>query len=768
MHWLLNAILYSIQKPKQTLFACIGFLFLLGAGLQYLFFEGDYRIWFNPGSDYIQAIDTMENTYSKSDNIILVVTSNEGDIYTQENLIAIASITNDAWKMPYSTRVDSITNYQYSFSERGDLMVMDLYDPDDTLFTPDQVKTIARNEPTLMSRLVSDAPDVTGINVTLSIPLADQSQAYADIARFARTLKANVEAEHPSLSVGITGFAMLNHSFNESALEDMVTLVPAMLGIIFLALALIQRSLKEAGLIMIVLFFTLLMLQGIAGWLGISINSATANTTTLILTLSVADCIHIFNSFHSQYRRKEDKTKALRYAISSNFMPLLITSLTTSVGFLTLNFSNSPPIRSFGNIVAIGMIVAFVVAVVLLPCLIQLCSILPSKQSRDRIAPAVNCLIRYRRPLFFGCSLLMLGLITALPKNHVNNDLVQYFSSKTEFRQTTDYFAEKISGLTTIEYSIVAGEAGGISEPEFIQTVADFTAWLRLQPETNHVYSLSDTFKRLNMNIHDDNLAYYKLPQQRELAAQYLLLYELSLPFGLDLTNQVNLDKSATRVIATFENIGSAKTVALEVRSRAWLEQHAPKYQTKIASAALMFSHVGENNMTAMLYASVLSLIIISALVGISLRSWRLGAVLLVPTILPAAAGFGLWGIINGEVNMGISMVCSMTFGIIVDFCVHIASRYSQQIKAGETSIAALQYAYSKVLVPISVTTVVLCAGFSILLMSNFKFNSGMGAVTTIVIVLALLTNLFILPQLLIWFGNSSRQNEMRLNSLRG
>ncbi|WP_166645522.1 efflux RND transporter permease subunit [Photobacterium lutimaris] len=746
--------------PKRTLWWLVALTLVLGAGLKDSYFEGDYRIWFNKGSELLAAIDLMEETYSKSDNVMLVLTDRSGNIFTEQGLDIIAQMTDEAWQIPYSTRVDSITNYQYSYAEYDDLIVTDLYLPGEPTFSPQRVKEIAQAEPALMSRLVSDAPDVTSINVTLSIPLSEQSYAYAKVADHAREMKEKYQQLYPNLKVGLTGMAILNHSFNESALMDMATLVPAMLLVIFFMLAYILRSLKEAGLVMLVLACTLLMVQGVTGWLGISINSATANTTTLILTLSVADCIHILSSFHSRYFAGAQKKEAMVYAIKSNLMPLVITSITTAVGFLTLNFSDSPPIRNFGNIVAIGMVLACLVAIFMLPSLYLLCNIQRHRIRSFDVKRVVPAIMRRGKTLFWVSATAFGFMVMALPNNEVNNDLVRYFSPHTEFRQTTDYFEEKIAGLTTIEYSIIHGEPEGINAPEFLTMLEDFTLWLRQQPETNHVYSLSDTYKRLNMNIHNDDQGFYQLPTDRELAAQYLLLYELSLPFGLDLTNQVNMDKSATRVIGTFNNVGSTVIVALELRSRQWFSDNYPQYAVNIASGPLMFAHVGEANMTSMLAASGLSLIIISFLVGIALRSWKLSFILLVPTVLPAAAGFGVWGLIDSEVNMGISMVSSMTFGIIVDFCVHIASRYVNKRHAGEGRYESLVYAYEKVLMPITVTTLVLCAGFSMLLFSNFRFNSGMGAVTVIVISMALLVNVLLLPQLLNWFGDVRRKGD--------
>ncbi|MDF4396086.1 RND family transporter, partial [Vibrio parahaemolyticus] len=173
----------------------------------------------------------------------------------------------------------------------------------------------------------------------------------------------------------------------------------------------------------------------------------------------------------------------------------------------------------------------------------------------------------------------------------------------------------------------------GIADPNFLNSVGKFTDWLRLQPETDHVATLSDVYKRLNKNMHGDDQAYYSLPQDRELAAQYLLLYEMSLPYGLDLNNQINVDKSSIKMVLTVENLGSVELVDLENRIYQWFNENAPQYDVVASSPSLMFAHIGETNMASMLSTLPITLVLISALLIFALRSFKLGLISLVPNI---------------------------------------------------------------------------------------------------------------------------------------
>ena len=260
--------------------------------------------------------------------------------------------------------------------------------------------------------------------------------------------------------------------------------------------------------------------------------------------------------------------------------------------------------------------------------------------------------------------------------------------------------------------------------------------------------------------MHGDDPSYYKLPANRELTAQYLLMYEMSLPYGLDLNNQLNVDKSATRVSATFEAMGSTELIILENKSRDWFQQHAPELKVVIASTNLVFAHIGERNMSSMLMGSAIALVLISMLVGLSLKSLRLGLISLVPNIAPAAIGFGIWGMFDGQINLALSVVTSITLGIVVDDTIHFLSKYQLAKNSGLSTPDAIHSAFSHVGRALLVTTIVLGIGFMVLTLSNFKMNADMGLLTAIIIVIALIVDFILLPALLLIFDNTPAREQ--------
>ncbi|MBV1920033.1 MAG: MMPL family transporter, partial [Pseudomonadales bacterium] len=474
---------------------------------------------------------------------------------------------------------------------------------------------------------------------------------------------------------------------------------------------------------------------------------------------------HILVSMLYGMRTGLEKNEAIKESIRINFMPVLVTSITTAFGFLSMNFSEVPPFRDLGNTVAMGVIAAWILSIIFLPALM---SFLPvsvkvnndnhDAQNSFMLKLAEN--IIHHRTLYLwgtvGLTILMLGLST---KNQINDEFIRYFSTNTDFRQHTDFLEENMTGIYGMEYSLNSGKEQGISDPRYLRDVEKLTTWLRTLPQVEHVFSITDIFKRLNKNMHNDNEAFYNIPQNKELASQYLLLYELSLPYGLDLNNQVTLDKSATKLTVTIQNSSSADSIALENKINQWIDNNTQFDSYYVASPNLMFSHIGERNVSSMIFGTLLALFFISLILIVALRSPRLGLISLAPNLIPAGIAFGVWGLFYGNLGMALGSAVGMTLGIVVDDTVHFLSKYQRaRRELNKSAEDAVRYAFSTVGVALAVTTFVLIAGFMVLASSDFHMNTHIGLFTALTIAIALIVDFFFLPSLLIFVEGEKKK----------
>ena len=580
----------------------------------------------------------------------------------------------------------------------------------------------ATNEPSLRDFLVAHEGHTTGVNVTFQMPELAMDEVPQAVAA-AREFATQLEADYP-VDVHLTGMVMMNNSFFEMSMKDMGTMVPAMYLMIIVVTAFLVRSVTATIGTVLVILLSLATAMGLAGWAGIELTPPSSAAPTIIMTLAVADSIHILISLLSAMRRGIGRRDALVESLHLNLSPVFLTSVTTAIGFLSLNFSDSPPFGDLGNITSVGMIAAFFFSVGFLPAFI---AIFPVKaregqsvlgKSMDRFGDWV---VQRNSRILAGFTVFALVVLAFIPSNDLNDDFVAYFDESVPYRNDVDITTDRLTGAYQLQYSLDSGSSNSVSDPEFLKHVGQFVDWLRAQPEVRHVNSITDTFKRLNMNLHGDDPSYYRLPEDRQLAAQYLLLYELSLPFGLDLNNQLNVDKSSTQIVVTLENMDSRSLREIAQRGEGWLRDNTPKLATTGIGPAIMFAYISERNIRSMLFGTFLAVVLISAILVVVLRSPKLGSLSLVPNLLPAGLAFGVWGMFVSELNMAVSMVSGMTLGIVVDDTIHFLTKYKRgRMVQGLDAPDAVRYAFSNVGQAIIVTSIILIAGFSVLATSGF------------------------------------------------
>ncbi len=766
------------------LISIILLVMLAGMGAKNLVFNNDYRIFFNKDDKRLKAFENLQNTYTKNDNVLMVLAPKDGKVFTKKTLAAIEDITERAWKTPYSMRIDSLSNYQHSESIEDDMSVANLYEEAGNLTDSglERIKAITLKEPLLLHRLISEKAHVTAINMTMEFPKtirvtnadgteiekkADRTKLVVEVVASVRDLKAYINKTYPDITVYLSGIVMMNNAFGEATIYDMSHLLPFALLLILITVFFLLRSISGTIATLITIVFSVASAFGISGWLGIELSSPVMSAPVIIMTLAVADCVHIISTWIAEMQKGSDKKSAMRESLRINFLPVFLTSLTTAIGFLSLNTSDAPPFRDLGNVAAIGVTAAFFFSIFFLPAL---ATILPVrvKQRETKTLKVMSTfaewVIRKQKMLLMVVAGIAIVLIALVPRNELNDVFVHYFDERIEFRTDTDFITENLTGIYNIEYSIETKNSGDISNPKVLADIKRFSDWMLTQPEVIHVNTVTDTFTRLNKNMHGDQDEFYKLPDSRELAAQYLLLYEMSLPFGLDLNNQIDIDKKSTRVTVTMRTMSTKEVLLVEKRFDDWMLANIPELRAVGVSPTVMFAHIGMKNIISMLTGTTIALLLISLILVVALGSWRYGLLSLIPNLVPAGMAFGVWSLIDGEIGMALSVVTAMTLGIVVDDTIHFLSKYLRaRREQGLNAEDAVRYAFSTVGVALWVTSVALVAGFLVLATSSFKLNSGMGLLTAIVIAIALMIDFLLLPPLLMRWDKwlSKGQNKL-------
>jgi len=473
----------------------------------------------------------------------------------------------------------------------------------------------------------------------------------------------------------------------------------------------------------------------------------------VIISVGVADNIHFFNSYISNRHEGMSKLDAIKKSLSPNIVDMFITSFTTAIGFLTMNFSESPPFNDLGNLTALGTMIDFWLTVAFVPALVAW---LPDKSEKFRGRRFFNSrriglfVLKHNKRislLIFPVSFL---LILFIPKNELNDDSLTWFDEDMEFRQSTDYAAEHLSGLRYIVYRLESPNSDGISDPEFLFSVEKLINWYSQQTEVTHQYHYLNLLKELNKKIHNDDPGWYRLPETVEEASQSLLLLEL----GTDAEDELNMlysyDKSALRLIVSLKNLTNKEYIGLEERAYEWMRENVPQIASNGASIPIMFAKVGQDNLERMVYGGILGTLLITLAIAVALGSLKYGMLSIVPNVLPIAVTYGAWGLFVGELNRAAEVMFSVSIGVIGDDTVHFMYRYLHAIREkGLNHNDAILYVFESVGGALLTTTLVLASGLFILSFSSFTMSATIGVMVTITILFGLFFDFFCLPILL-------------------
>ncbi|MEO0398062.1 MAG: MMPL family transporter [Pseudomonadota bacterium] len=742
----------------------------IATNAQKLSFTDNYRAFFSEQNPELRAFEDFQARFTKSDNILFVLTPKDGsEVFTNETMAAVGKITEQGWQVPFARRVDSLTNFQHTYANGDELIVEDLFETpgEDTVEILAEKRAIVLAEPLLYKQLVSESVQATGVNIVLNPPGLTTDEIKQSVAAV-RAIREEIRAEFPHLNVYLTGSTMLSNAFPEAIATDFQTLIPLMILIIVIVTAIVVRSVSAMLSTVLIVILSAGVGMGWAGYSGVVLAGPSPSAVIVILTLAVADSIHILVSARKAMQAGMEKREAVIEAMRVNFLAVTITSITTIVGFMALNFSDSPPFRDFGNISAVGILAAWALSLTLLPAMLSLVPFkarVRTEQDKPQFMTAfANVVIGHYRVLFFGLGAATLALIAFIPTIELSDRFLQYFDQRIEFRRDSDKAAEYF-GFYPLEYTIESGEPGGVNDPAYLETLDDFSNWLREQENVAHVYSIADIMKRLNKNLNEDDPDFYRLPDQYDLAAQYLLLYELSLPYGLDINDRIDIDKAATRLTATLNaDVSTSQLKQLLKDSRAWFAENQPAIEPTMTGPQVMFTFIAQRNIESMVQGTTIAIVAIAVIMMIALRSVSIGLLSLAPNGMPILAAFGAWALLVGEVGFSVAAIASLSLGIVIDDTVHYLTKYVRARRVrGLSAPDAIRYAFETVGVAIIFNTLILGLGFAILTFSAFKINLELGLLTTLSIGFALVLDFLFLPALLMMTSRdktSSTQSE--------
>lgn len=732
---------------------------MVAAGSKNFGFEGSYRIWFGEQSEYLRNYDNFKTTFG-TDDIVLITFKDEEGIFNNKALGTIERITDKLWQTKYVARVDSITNFQYvhaSEEDPDDILVDDFIEQAEEL-TQKELKAKERIGTTDVQtkNLVISEDGKTAVILARMVPLPDEAtDMYFEIRGLIEEILEK-ETSKTGYNFYLNGGPIINTEFVTIAKRDSALIVPIVTFAVILFLLIVFRKISGSIIPILVVMFTYMAVLGLQFMLGFKLNNITANLPVFVIAIGIADAVHVYWVWLFARRHGKDNHASIHVALKKVFLPAFLTSATTFVGFISLAPTPVVPIKTLGIASATAALVAFILCMTFLPAMLAILNPkvkrtfdkeldMYSEQPPEFAKKYSAFIMKHDLKIIVTTVVLSIILALGLFRVQVDSEVTRYFRKDSYLSKTIEFIQNNITGPTTYEIVVDAQQDGGIKEPEFLKTVDKFYKdYSENTKEVRHMGSLLDVVKRFNKVMNGDKEEFYTIPDNKNLIAQYLLLYALSLPQGMEINDRMDVKERFFRITATIDLTSSVRSKEMIN----WIEDWWGRtpYSAKVNGINPIWTYLTLDITKTLIISISLAIFLVVLVLLVAFRSLKAMAISIAPTVLPLALVIGMMGWLGIYLDVGIAMAGALIIGVAVDDAIHFLVKYREARKLGKRVKEALEYTITFAGAAIVFTTIVLSLAFSIFVFSLYKPNINFGIITAAALTIALIADLFMLP----------------------
>jgi predicted RND superfamily exporter protein len=737
-------------------------VFALASNLKNISFEGSYRIWFGEDSKILKSYDDFRLMFG-NDDAVTITFKDENGIFNKKALSTVAKITDKLWKTKYITRVDSITSYQYVHASKDDPdeilvedFILDLENKDKQYYL--DKKNIAINDPQLKNVFINQDATTTMITARL-VPKAGESEDISfELIELVHNILDPIEKE-TSYKFNLNGGAAMTSSFVKIAQSDGGTFTPLIFLSVMLILFILFRKISASLVPLFIVVLTILVVLSIQVLLGYKLNNFTANIPVFIVAIGIADAVHIYIIWFMYRKKGIDNISSVIRTLQKNMMPILLTSITTSIGFASLAISKVVPVATLGIATASGAILAFLLSITIMPTLLlmlgnkikanELSNLKNDEEIiEEKYKKLADFVIRNNKKIILITSTIFIIFAAGIFKVQVDSNTIRYFDKDVEIRKSTEFTMANLTGPMAYEIIIDSKEKDGIKDPVFMKMVQKFYNEYQAKfPDVRHMSSLLDVVKQFNKVMNGDKQSFYTIPDKKELIAQYLFFYSMSLPQGMEISDKMDIEQRLLRVTAQMNLVDTSKDIQMINWAQDWWKD--TKYSSVVVGQVSMFARMQSDVTDTLIYSISIAFGLVSLMMLVIFKNFKMLFIFLLPNLLPLALIVGIMGWFNITIDLGVALAGAIILGVAVDDSIHFFYKYFDAKNKGYSTRDVIAYVYKYAGSAILFTTIILSSSFLIFLGSDFSPNYNFGIVTSIALVIAFVADLLLLPALL-------------------
>ncbi|UKN03097.1 MMPL family transporter [Paracrocinitomix mangrovi] len=751
-----------------TLIAVILLSVLFGIKIANVRFDFDFEAFFSKSDPETTFYEEHRSRFETDNDFIFVALINEPSIFDKEFLTKARDFVDELAEDTMVVSVQCVTHMEEYVKTPFSAAVMSR--PYVHIDNPEKYeKDSARiySHPEIANTFVDKDGTAILINIRHQENLSKSScdQLVDNIDLLLEKYKFQ-DAKYAGRSVGMGYY--VNQMINETLFFIGLSFILVMIFLVFTF-----RSVWGLWVPLTIVGASMVWIVGFMGLVNEPINLILTTLPSIIFVVAMSDVMHLVSKYLDELRLGKSKKDAILSAYKEVGKATLLTSLTTAVGFLTLLMVDMQPVQAFGTYTAIGVVLAFILAYTLLPSLLVLTKMpkISGKQYNQTfwykiLHPSFLWLLKYKKRLLIGFTILF-G-VSIYGSTLVINDyfLLEDLKKDNELRQTYQYFNDQFAGLRPFEMSIkVKDDDKSIFDYEVLQEIDKMQNYLEENYQVDNAFSIVSMLKVANRTNHGGQKKYYKFPTEEE-ADKYIEQFKKFDRSGA-LSVIVDSTEHYGRISSSIGDVGMIKITEMNKALKGFIDSEIDTdlVEFKITGTGHLLD-INMSRLSSSLFSGLaLAVGIVSLLMGFLFRSFKMVIIAMIPNILPMLMLGALLGFAGIELKVSTALVFTISFGIAVDDTIHFMSKLKIELDKGKPMMLALRRSFLSTGRAIVLTTIILIAGFLMLMFSDFLGTFFIGLLISCVLIFALIADLFFLPVLLIYFFKPRKKKQKELTT---
>ena len=742
-----KAIYKLLDHPRLTLFTLALVTVIFGSFLKDLRLEFSIEQLFTQDDPRVERFLQFRDEFSGVDNILFLIYESNNP-FSKENLDKNRQLIESLETIDGVESVTSLTNLEL-FTEGGDYLLQPVYEriPYDTDSLLMAKKTIMQSE-LVRNYIISADGKMASIMIEIDRDYNDydgRKRILSEIDQFQMIVDWKWHQ---------AGLPVIRTRYVQYMIQDNIRFLFPVALVISILLALLFRSFAGVLLPLIVIGLTIIWTVGLMAKMGIDINIISYMIPTLLMIISVSDSVHFMVKYFQALHEFGHRREALFQTIKKIGTALMLTSVTTAVGFGALSFVNIKIVSEFGIFTAIGVFFAFIISILFLPSMFMLMKqtaddklIIYNVGVRVKVVQKISTLVRaYPKHIIISwCFIACIGTWGAV-KINPHSKLLEDLRPGNKLLDDMKVAENRMGAILPVEIILEIMNDGpyeDIQDVEVMQFLDRVGAFMSAIPEIGKVMSVTQYIKEIHQAMNDGDPAFYHVPNSRNLISQYMLLYES------EFETFFNLDYTKLRIAAQIKDIDSRRSAEIEEEINNFIMANAPSgVKAEVTGTAFIALRTNNYLVRNLAGSFFIAFIVVTLLMAILFRSVKMALISVVPNIIPMMMMAAVMGFFQVSLRPSTAMTFAIAFGIAVDDTLHYLTRYRMELsdrhyqKANDATMMSTGVAMMS-------TTAILVSGFMVLTLSEFTFSIQFGILSAITILSALVGDLTFLPALL-------------------